>query len=69
MKGTTLGLVLVLSVSGCTAVAPWEHGHLAKPHMVLGGNAPERAFREHIYRGREAAIGSSAPGGGSCGCY
>jgi hypothetical protein len=71
MKGTELGLLLVLGVwvSGCTAVAPWERGHLAKPHMALEPNPSQRALREHTYMSREAAAGGDTAGGGGCGCY
>ncbi|MGH8527015.1 MAG: DUF4266 domain-containing protein [Gammaproteobacteria bacterium] len=64
-------LLISLSVwvSGCAAVAPWERGNLAKPHMALEPNPAQRAMREHTYMSREAAIGGEAGGGGGCGCY
>ncbi len=54
MKGTELRLLLVLGVwvSGCTAVAPWERGHLAKPHMALEPNPSQRALREYVHEPR-----------------
>ena len=66
-----LALMLVLGsgLSGCAAVAPWERGHLAKPQMALDPHPTQSTFREHIYRGREAAGGGSSASGGGCGCY
>ncbi len=70
-EGLRAALLLALSVmaSGCTAVAPWERGNLAKPHMALEPNPAERVLREHTYSSREAAIGGAAAAGGGCGCY
>ncbi|MGH8525662.1 MAG: DUF4266 domain-containing protein [Gammaproteobacteria bacterium] len=62
-------LGLSVFISGCAAVAPWERGNLAKPHMALEPNPGQRAIREHTYMSREAAMGGSTAGGGGCGCY
>ncbi|MGH8533628.1 MAG: DUF4266 domain-containing protein, partial [Gammaproteobacteria bacterium] len=56
-------------VSGCAAVAPWERGHLAKPHMALEPNPALRALRNHTYMSREAALSGGSAAGGGCGCY
>ncbi len=74
MKTGERALVLLLlaactGLPGCTTVAPWERGNLAKPHMALEPHPEQGAFREHIYRGREAASGGSTASGGGCGCY
>jgi hypothetical protein len=71
IERTPAALLLSLSilVSGCAEVAPWERGHLAKPHMALEPHPAERVLREHSYMSREAASGGSAAGGGGCGCY
>jgi hypothetical protein len=62
-------LCSALFTPGCAAVAPWERGRLAKPHMALEPDPPLRELREHTYRSREAAaIGATGKGGG-CGCY
>jgi hypothetical protein len=59
---------LVLSVSGCASVAPWQRGILAKPQMALDIYPVQSAFQAHIYNSREAAMGNSSAGGGGCGC-
>lgn len=64
-----VGLALGLGLVGCTPVAPWERGHLAKPQMALEPYPEQAGFREHIHGGREAASGGSAGTGGGCGCY
>ena len=62
-------LLLVVLLSGCAAVAPWERGRLAKPQMALDPDSKQRALREHTHRSREAAAGSAVGAGGGCGCY
>ncbi|MFH0351804.1 MAG: DUF4266 domain-containing protein [Chromatiales bacterium] len=66
---TALLLALSVMASGCAAVAPWERGNLAKPHMALEPAPAQRALRGHTYMSREAAMGGEAGGGGGCGCY
>lgn len=66
---TALLLVLGVWLTGCAQVAPWERGHLAKPHMALEPNPAQRALRAHTYGSREAAGGGLAAEGGGCGCY
>lgn len=57
-------------LSGCALppVQPWEKGQLARPDMLLQGDALGARFNEHIYASKEAASGGSAVGGGGCGC-
>ncbi len=62
-------VVLSACIAGCTAVAPWERGTLAKPHMVLDPNPMQSALSTHIYSSREAASGGDPAEGGGCGCY
>ncbi|WP_234413614.1 DUF4266 domain-containing protein [Ideonella sp. A 288] len=58
-----------LALAGCTAVAPWERGELARPHMAVDPAPMRSALRDHVHSSREAAsMGGSADGGG-CGCY
>lgn len=70
MKITQLALLFALSlgISGCAPVAPWQRGKLAKPQMALDPHPMQNAFQTHIYNSREAASGTSAAGGGGCGC-
>lgn len=59
-----------LVLSGCTSVAPWERGNLAKPHMALNPHPMQSVLRAHTYGSREAASGGSVSAeGGGCGCY
>ncbi|MGR8934211.1 MAG: DUF4266 domain-containing protein [Gammaproteobacteria bacterium] len=58
-----------ICITGCSNVAPWERGHLAKAHMALEPYPEESAWRGHIYGSREAAAGKETAGGGGCGCY
>ncbi len=59
-----------IALSGCSAVAPWERGNLAKPQMALDLTPMQSALRSHIYGSREAAAtGGDSNSGGGCGCY
>ena len=60
---------IVLMLSGCTAVKPWERGTLAKPQMALEPYPMQSVIRSHNYGSREAASGGNSAGGGGCGCY
>jgi len=64
---------LLLVLSACAPVAPWERGTLAKPQMALEPNPAQRSLRVHAYRSRESAAGwgeATGPGAGAgCGCY
>lgn len=60
--------LLLLGVTGCTAVQPWERGTLAKPHMALTPNPGQTAMRTHMEVSREAASGGNGANGGGCGC-
>ncbi len=61
-----LGLLLFLSA--CTTVQPWEKDLLAKPSMSLVPSEVDSALDEHIYFSKEASLGGQGVGGGGCGC-
>ena len=65
---TTL-VIAVISLGGCTAVAPWERGTLAKPHMAVDPLPMQSTLRAHVHSSREAASMSGTAEGGGCGCY
>lgn len=65
-----LGLAVMLAVTGCTSVAPWERGTLAKPQMSLDPTPLQSGLRHHQYSSREGTVSIDASGGGGgCGCY
>jgi len=65
---SALLFALGVCISGCTSVAPWQRGTLAKPQMALVPYPVQNTFQGHIYNSREAATGSISAGGGGCGC-
>ncbi len=65
----TLLLTIVLWLTACMPVQPWERGNLAKPQMALDPYPLQSALRAHNYGSREAAAGGNAAQGGGCGCY
>lgn len=63
-----LGALGALNGCALTPVPAWEKGQLARPDMLLQGDALANRFNEHIYASKEAAAGGNAVGGGGCGC-
>jgi hypothetical protein len=79
MKTTLLRLLKLSAVlatmglaTGCSSLLkppqPWEKGLLARPEMVMGGDALDQRFTQHIYTSKESASGGFGVGGGGCGC-
>lgn len=60
---------LLLWLSGCASVAPWERGRLAKPQMALDPYPMQSGLRTHVNSARQAAGSGSSTEGGGCGCY
>ena len=72
MKQTTLLLVLVGLLSGCSSIEPWvkpyERAHLADEIMKFDRDPVSNAYITHVYQAREAAQGAEGGSGGGCGC-
>jgi hypothetical protein len=69
LSSRLLTLSLGLALAGCSSVAPWERGNLAKPQMSAESRATQQTILDHIYESREAASGKTSAKGGACGCY
>ncbi len=67
MKKIVPALVL-LALTGCAGVQPWERDVLARPEMSLDTAPLDAAIDEHIYFSKEASSGGRGFGGGGCGC-
>ena len=61
-------LIGVVGSQGCSSVAAWERGNLAKKEMALDPNPNLSHLRDHIFTSREASQGGRANSGGGCGC-
>lgn len=61
-------LALLMCMSGCVTVQPWQRGTLARPDMQPVTDAAQAAFEDHIYFSKEASSGGRGFGGGGCGC-
>jgi len=59
---------LVLLLSGCVRVQPWERGNLSDYTMRPDRDPMSDMQYEHVYFTREAAAGGRGVGGGGCGC-
>lgn len=63
-----LTLLLILSLSACSTVKPWERGDLSKRNMQGAPIAQKAALDNHIYFSKEGASGGGQAAGGGCGC-
>ena len=66
VRGACAGLLLLLSA--CSTVAPYERERLAQPDMILGRNGDAKAGEEHATAYREGSSGAVGSSGGGCGC-
>ena len=65
---TTLLLIGLTLLGGCTQVQPWERGSLARKDMQWQPDVMEGRLRDHIHYSKEASSGGSGAAGGGCGC-
>lgn len=59
---------LLVFVSGCVNVKPWERSTLAEYSMRGDRDPLGVALDEHMYFSREGGNGGRGVGGGGCGC-
>lgn len=59
---------LLLTLSACSQVKPWERGYLANPNMAWQPMGQKSALDNHIYFSKEASSGGGQAAGGGCGC-
>ncbi len=60
--------LLLLAISGCTVVKPWERDVLARRDMAFESDVLEASREAHIYFSKEASMPGGTGGGGGCGC-
>lgn len=61
-------LLLLLVLSGCTHVAPFDKEYLATQKMLISPNVAESAFEGHVFPIREGSFGAESSFQGGCGC-
>lgn len=66
--GILIVVFVAFTISGCTAVKPWERGTLSKKEMSWSPDPLASQLGEHIYFAKEAAAGGYGSAGGGCGC-
>jgi len=65
---TVVGLLLLLTVTGCAGVKPYEREMLADPLMSFSRDPISERYIQHVYEVREGARGAGVAQGGGCGC-
>jgi hypothetical protein len=59
---------LLVAAAGCTSVAPYQRGYLARPDMAFDADPGTARALEKTFSAKEASSGGASVGGGGCGC-
>jgi hypothetical protein len=68
MRRQSICVLLALAIAGCTTVAPYQRGYLARPDMAIGADPGTTRALDKTFDAKEAARGGASVGGGGCGC-
>lgn len=60
--------VVVLLLSSCTTVQPWERGSLSDPLMIIDQNPIDKGIQLHYIEYKEGSTGATGSQSGGCGC-
>ena len=61
-------LFILLCLSACETVQPWERGTLARQEMQWEPDRMEISLQAQINASKEASSGGQGAAGGGCGC-
>ena len=61
-------LFVLLCLSACETVQPWERGTLARREMQWEPDRMEISLQAQINASKEASSGGQGAAGGGCGC-
>ena len=61
-------VVVLLLLSGCSTVKPWERGNLAQDVMAWQLDPLKSSLDNHIHFAKEGSSGGGQAAGGGCGC-
>ncbi|MFA5404186.1 MAG: DUF4266 domain-containing protein [Ignavibacteria bacterium] len=61
-------LLILLTLSGCAVIQPWERERLADPNRMFDENPIQKGIKEHYINIREGSEGGTGSQGGGCGC-
>lgn len=64
----SLVMAVLMVLTGCSTVKPWERGTLSKKEMSWAPDPLAATLSQHIYFAKEAAAGGYGSAGGGCGC-
>jgi len=68
MTRALLSAILILLMTGCANVKPWERGELADDVMKWDLDPLKSSLDSHIYFSKEGSSGGGKAAGGGCGC-
>lgn len=61
-------LAFAVLATGCTSVAPYQRGYLARPDMAFEQSTGIVKALDKTFPAKEASSGGASVGGGGCGC-
>ena len=61
-------ILLLLLMSSCATVKPWEREGLSDPIMIMDENPIDAGVKEHFLDYREGSEGATGAQSGGCGC-
>lgn len=64
----TAALCLIVTLSGCASVQPWERSITARKSMQLVRHPHIAAAKDHVNFSKEGSAGGRSFDGGGCGC-
>jgi Domain of unknown function (DUF4266) len=68
MRSEIVLLLLLLGLTACASVRPWEREVLSREEMAWDPDPLDASLRSHIFFSKEAAMDGGNAGGGGCGC-
>jgi hypothetical protein len=68
VRSSLICISLLLAVSGCVGVKPYQREYLARRHMIRYRDEGETRFEQHARGAREGSDGGTGEAGGGCGC-
>ena len=61
-------IFILLWLSGCATVRPWERESLSDPIMIMEENPIDSGIKQHYLDYREGSVGATGEQSGGCGC-
>jgi hypothetical protein len=61
-------IFMLLLLSACATVRPWQRESLSDPIMIMDENPIDSGVKQHYLDYREGSVGATGEQSGGCGC-